>query len=169
MTPFSLKVANPIFMLTDIPMAIMAGLFVPVDATAQPPSETPQVYVELIVKACPADQPDVQADRPPIQPGKELRKRALANPAEREAAFTAMHCILQPHFGTFAEGALVARRRDQIEKEKRQSNDPIETDTCACYGAVARPHPLLAHTGEGNTAVEERHRDCASHERPRLG
>jgi hypothetical protein len=31
MTPFSLKVANPIFMLTDIPMAIMAGLFVPVD------------------------------------------------------------------------------------------------------------------------------------------
>jgi hypothetical protein len=87
MTPFSLKVANPIFMLTDIPMAIMAGLFVPVDATAQPPSETPQVYVELIVKACPADQPDVQADRPdavrgyytePINQGKSYENERSA-------------------------------------------------------------------------------------------
>jgi len=51
-------------MLADISMAVMAGLLIPVDAPAQPPSETPQVYVELIVKACPADQPDVQADRP---------------------------------------------------------------------------------------------------------
>ena len=51
-------------MLADISMAVMAGLLIPVDAPAQPPSETPQVYVQLIVKACPADQPDVQADRP---------------------------------------------------------------------------------------------------------
>ena len=75
-------------MLADISMAVMAGLLIPVDAPDQPPSETPQVYVEVIVKACPADQPDVQADRPDAvrgllrragQPRKELRKRALAN------------------------------------------------------------------------------------------
>src|SRR5690349_15801968 len=53
-----------LIMLADISMAVMAGVLIPVDAPAQPPSETPQVYVELIVKACPADQPDVQADRP---------------------------------------------------------------------------------------------------------
>ena len=46
-------------MLADISMAVMAGLLIPVDAPDQPPSETPQVYVQLIVKACPADQPDV--------------------------------------------------------------------------------------------------------------
>jgi hypothetical protein len=48
-------------MLTDISMAVMASLFMPVDAPAQPSTETPQVYVELIVKACPSDQPNMQS------------------------------------------------------------------------------------------------------------
>jgi hypothetical protein len=81
-------------MLADISMAVMAGLLIPVDAPAQPPSETPQVYVELIVKACPADQPDVQADRPDAVRGYE-NERSPTRP-EREAAFTAMHCIDVP-------------------------------------------------------------------------
>ena len=92
-------------MLADPSMAVMAGLLIPVDAPAQPPSETPQVYVELIVKACPADQPDVQADRPdavrgyyaePINQGKSYENERSPTRAEREAAFTAMHCIDVP-------------------------------------------------------------------------
>ena len=51
---------------------------------------------------------------------------------------------------------LVASRRGQIEKEKGKGNDhPIETDIRDRYGALAWPHPLLAHTGERNTAVED--------------
>ncbi|HET7446857.1 MAG TPA: hypothetical protein VFJ49_02910 [Methyloceanibacter sp.] len=34
------------------------------DAPAQPSTESPQVYVELIIKACPSDQPDKQVGRP---------------------------------------------------------------------------------------------------------
>jgi len=92
-------------MLADISMAVMAGLLIPVDAPDQPPSETPQVYVEVIVKACPADQPDVQADRPdavrgyyaePINQGKSYENERSPTRAEREAAFTAMHCIDVP-------------------------------------------------------------------------
>jgi hypothetical protein len=92
-------------MLADISMAVMAGLLIPVDAPAQPPSEMPQVYVELIVKACPADQPDVQADRSdavrgyyaePINQGKSYENERSPTRAEREAAFTAMHCIDVP-------------------------------------------------------------------------
>ena len=58
--------------------------------------------MELIVKACPADQPDVEADRPdavrgyytePIDQGKSYENERSPTRAEREAAFTAMHCI----------------------------------------------------------------------------
>ena len=92
-------------MLADISMAVMAGLLIPADAPDQPPSETPQVYVEVIVKACPADQPDVQADRPdavrgyyaePINQGKSYENERSPTRAEREATFTAMHCIDVP-------------------------------------------------------------------------
>ena len=77
-------------MLADISMAVMAGLLIPVDAPAQPPSETPQVYVELIVKACPADQPDVQAEGPtpcaattPRRSTKEKATKTSARQRER--------------------------------------------------------------------------------------
>ena len=104
-------------MLADISMAVMAGLLIPVDAPAQPPSETPQVYVQLIVKACPADQPDVQADRPDavrgyyaeaINQGKSYENERSPTRAEREAVFTAMHCIdvpVPPDHGRFPHQA----------------------------------------------------------------
>jgi hypothetical protein len=92
-------------MLTDLSMVVMAGLFMPVDAPSQPSTETPQVYVELIVKACPSDQPDMQPGRPdavrgyytePINQGKSSEYEHPPTRAEREAAFTAMHCIDVP-------------------------------------------------------------------------
>jgi hypothetical protein len=92
-------------MLTDISMVVMAGLFMPVDAPAQPSTETPQIYVELIIKACPSDQPDMQPGRPdavrgyytePINQGKSSEYEHSRTRAEREAAFAAMHCIDVP-------------------------------------------------------------------------
>src|SRR6185312_8049478 len=77
---------------------------------------------------------------------------------------------LQPSFGTFAKARLLQAGGGQIEKEKGKGNDhPIETDTRDGYGALAWPHPPLAHTGERNTAVEERCHYSGRHERPRLG
>ena len=92
-------------MLTDIALAAMAALIMPVDAPAQSSTESPQVYVELIVKACPSDQPDKQAGRPdavrgyytePINQGKSYENERSPTKAEREAGFTAMHCIDVP-------------------------------------------------------------------------
>ena len=92
-------------MLTDIALAAMAALIVPVDAPAQPSTESPQVYLEIIVKACPSDQPDKQAGRPdavrgyytePINQGKSYENERSPTKAERESAFTAMHCIDVP-------------------------------------------------------------------------
>ena len=83
----------------------MAALIVPVDAPAQPSTESPQVYLEIIVKACPSDQPDKQAGRPdavrgyytePINQGKSYENERSPTKAERESAFTAMHCIDVP-------------------------------------------------------------------------
>jgi hypothetical protein len=72
---------------------------------AQSSTESPQVYVELIVKACPSDQPDKQAGRPdavrgyytePINQAKSCENERSPTKAEREAGFTAMHCIDVP-------------------------------------------------------------------------
>ncbi len=51
-------------MLTEISLAIMGAVLSPAHAAASPSTDAPQVYVEIIVKACPADQPEMQADRP---------------------------------------------------------------------------------------------------------
>jgi hypothetical protein len=92
-------------MLTEFPLALLAGLLMPVDAPAQPASEPPQVYIELIVKACPSDHPNAQPGRPdavrgyytePINQGKSYDKERSPTKDEREAAFTAMHCIDVP-------------------------------------------------------------------------
>ena len=43
-------------MFTDIPLALVAGILMPVNAPSED-AAAPQVFVELIVKACPsADQ-----------------------------------------------------------------------------------------------------------------
>jgi hypothetical protein len=47
-------------MLAEITLAAMAGLVIP----ASDAPDQPEVYVELIVKACPSTQPDVSADKP---------------------------------------------------------------------------------------------------------
>jgi hypothetical protein len=92
-------------MLADLSMAVMAGLFMPVNASAQPPTEPPQVYVELIIKACPSDQPNAQPGTPdavrgyytePINQGKSYDNERSPTKDERESAFTAMHCIDVP-------------------------------------------------------------------------
>jgi hypothetical protein len=51
-------------MLADISLGVMAGLFMPANASAQPPTDPPQVYVELIIKACPSDRQNAQPGRP---------------------------------------------------------------------------------------------------------
>jgi len=43
-------------MLAQITLAAVAGLLTPASAAR---TDAPQVYVELIVKACPSSQPDV--------------------------------------------------------------------------------------------------------------
>ena len=48
-------------MLAQITLAAIAGLLTPA-STAQ--TEALQVYVELIVKACPSSQPDVSENKP---------------------------------------------------------------------------------------------------------
>ena len=48
-------------MLAQITLAAIAGLLTPA-STAQ--TEAPQVYVELIVKACPSRQPDTRRTSP---------------------------------------------------------------------------------------------------------
>jgi len=92
-------------MMTDIALAAMAALIIPVDVPAQPSTESPQVYIELIVKACPSDQPNPPPDKPdavsgyytePINQGKSYENERSPTKAERESAFTALHCIDVP-------------------------------------------------------------------------
>jgi hypothetical protein len=91
-------------MFTDISMAVMAGLLTPVNV---PADEGParQVFVQLIVKACPSAQPRAQANRPkdvfgyyadPINQGKSYEHQRAPTREEGEAMFAEMHCIDVP-------------------------------------------------------------------------
>jgi hypothetical protein len=89
-------------MLVEISLATMAGLLTPVSAK---PNDDPQVYVELIVKACPSLTPDVSADRPdavhgyytePINQGMNYNDVRPQTKEERESAFATMHCMDVP-------------------------------------------------------------------------
>jgi hypothetical protein len=86
-------------MLAQIPFAVIAGLLIPASATK---SDTPQVYVELIVKACPSTDPDVSLNKPdavqgyyaePINQGVSYDDVRPQTKEERESAFATMHCM----------------------------------------------------------------------------
>jgi hypothetical protein len=89
-------------MLAQISLAAAASLLLPA-STAQ--VESPQVYVELIVKACPASERDASADKPdavqgyytePINQGVSYDDARAPTREERESAFAAMHCMDVP-------------------------------------------------------------------------
>lgn len=72
-------------------------------STAQ--TEAPQVYVELIIKACPSSQPDISANKPdavqgyytePINQGVSYDAIRAPTKEERESAFATMHCMDVP-------------------------------------------------------------------------
>jgi hypothetical protein len=92
-------------MRTLFSAAVMAALIVPANAAVPPSSEPPQVYVQLIVKACPSNRAEMQVDRPdavrgdyaePINQGIVYDNERSPTRAERESAFAAMHCIDVP-------------------------------------------------------------------------
>jgi hypothetical protein len=87
-------------MFTDIPLAFVAGILLPVTAPSQQ-AAPPQVFVELIVKACPSANQVTQADKPdavqgyyagPINQGKSYQNEPAPSKEQRQAAFTAMGC-----------------------------------------------------------------------------
>ena len=91
-------------MFSDIPLALIAGILMPVNAPIGD-AAAPQVYVELIVKACPAANQAAQANKPgavmgyyadPINQGKSYEHEQSLSKEERQAAFTAMGCIDVP-------------------------------------------------------------------------
>jgi hypothetical protein len=91
-------------MFTDSSMIVMAGLLLtPVNLPADP--APPQVFVQLIVKACPSAQTGAQSNRPkdvlgyyadPINQGKSYENERAPTREEREAMFAEMHCIDVP-------------------------------------------------------------------------
>jgi len=90
-------------MFTRFSAAVMAALIVPANAGISSSTEPPQIYVQLIVKACPSNQPETQMGRPdavrgyhaePISQGGDYERSPTR--AERESAFATMHCIDVP-------------------------------------------------------------------------
>jgi hypothetical protein len=87
-------------MFTDIPLAFVAGILLPVNAPIEQPAR-PQVFVALIVKACPAADHNKPSDvqgyyADPINQGKSYEHEHALSKEERQAAFTAMGCIDVP-------------------------------------------------------------------------
>jgi hypothetical protein len=75
------------------------------NAAVAPSSVPPDVYVELIVMACPSDRTEMQTDRPdavrgyyaePVNQGVVYNDESSPTRAERESAFTTRHCIDVP-------------------------------------------------------------------------
>jgi hypothetical protein len=92
-------------MFTKFFMAILGGSIGLANAAVAPSSDPPDVYVELIVKACPSDRTEMQTDRPdavrgyyakPVNQGVVYNDERSPTRAERESAFATMHCIDVP-------------------------------------------------------------------------
>ena len=90
-------------MLSKITIIIVAGTLVP--AAVAPQTLPPQVFVELIVKACPAAEITGQENKPeavmgfyaePINQGVIYDNERSPTRAEREAYFATSHCIDVP-------------------------------------------------------------------------
>jgi hypothetical protein len=91
-------------MFTGIPLALAAGMVLPVAAPVEQ-AAPPQVFIELIIKACPAADQSAQANKPsavqgyyadPTNPGQSYENEHAPSKEERQAAFTAMGCIDVP-------------------------------------------------------------------------
>jgi hypothetical protein len=91
-------------MFTEFPLAVIAGILMPVNAPIGD-AAPPQVFIELIVKACPAADQSAQANKPsavqgyytdPINQGNGYENEHALSKDERQAAFTAMGCIDLP-------------------------------------------------------------------------
>jgi hypothetical protein len=91
-------------MFPEFPLAVIAGILMPVNAPIDR-AAPPQVFIELIVKACPATDQAAQANKPsavqgyyadPINQGKSSEHDRALSKEERQAAFTAMGCIDVP-------------------------------------------------------------------------
>jgi hypothetical protein len=91
-------------MFVDIPLTFVAGVLLPVTAPSEH-AAPPQVFVELIVKACPSANQSAPGDKPdavqgyyadPINQGKSYENERAPSKEERQAAFTAMGCIDVP-------------------------------------------------------------------------
>jgi hypothetical protein len=91
-------------MFTEFPLAVIAGILMPVNAPIGD-AAPPQVFIELIVKACPAADQSAQANKlsavqgyytDPINQGNGYENEHALSKDERQAAFTAMGCIDLP-------------------------------------------------------------------------
>jgi hypothetical protein len=91
-------------MFSEFPLAVIAGILMPVNAPIEQ-AAPPQVFIELIVKACPAADQSAQANKPnavmghytdPINQGKSSEQATAPSEEERQAVFTAMGCIDVP-------------------------------------------------------------------------
>jgi hypothetical protein len=91
-------------MFPEFPLAVIAGILMPVNAPIER-AAPPQVFIELIVKACPAADQSAQTNKPsavqgyyadPTNQGKSYENGHALSKEERRAAFTAMGCIDVP-------------------------------------------------------------------------
>lgn len=98
-------------MLTDVPLALIAGILMPVNLPVEQ-AAPPGVFVQLIVKACPSAQPSAQANKPAavlgdyVNQGKSYEHERSLTREEREANFAALGCIDVPVPAEWISGEL---------------------------------------------------------------
>ena len=148
-------------MLAQITLAAVAGLLTPASAA---PSDAPQVYVELIVKACPSSQPDVSENKPnsvqgyytePINQGVSYDDARAPTKEERESAFANMHCMDVPVPAEVIMGAPLTRQAcmghtgyliamQYLQQNPAYAKDFPDVGEWAC---VEHPYPVHGAAG----------------------